>query len=79
MDQQDFPDLDAAATSGSAAGGNQPAKSKADSAMIFGMGASVRGARDGAAAGEENKAGPTKPVFRGKAKLQTGGASNEEV
>lgn len=51
--------------------------------MMFSGGAAARGPRvageEGATGGEEFKASATKPVFRGKAKFQTGGASNEEV
>ena len=49
--------------------------------MMFSGGAAARGPR-ALASGEENKvAGPekTKPVFRGKGKFTTGGASNEEM
>ena len=79
MDQQDFPDL-ADAASGSANNAS-PGESKANSAMMFSGGAAARGPR-AAQSSEENKvAGPekTKPVFRGKGKFTTGGASNEEM
>ena len=46
---------------------------------MFGGGAAAKGQRDDRPAGEENKMAATKPVFRGKAKLNTGGASNDEV
>lgn len=81
MDTQDFPDIGDAAASGNSP--TQPGASKANSAMMFSGGAAARGPRvageDGATGGEEVKAAATKPVFRGKAKFQTGGASNEEV
>ena len=79
MDQQDLPDL-ADAASGSANNAS-PGESKANSAMMFSGGAAARGPR-AAPSSEENKvAGPekTKPVFRGKGKFTTGGASNEEM
>ena len=48
--------------------------------MMFSGASAARGPRE-AAAQEENKtgAGPKMPVFKGKAKLNTGGATNEEV
>lgn len=73
MDQQDFPDLDAAS---GAAKSNAP-ESKAAGPMMFGGGSTAKGPRDAAPA-EEVKV-MKKPVFTGKAKLNTGGASNEEV
>jgi len=81
MDQQDFPDL-ADAANGSKATGNAGGASKANSAMMFSGGAAARGPRaagDGAQGAEEIKTGATKPVFRGKAKFATGGATNEEM
>jgi len=76
MDQQDFPDLADASSPGL---GAKP-RSKADGAMMFGGGSMARGPRgDDEPRAEENKPAATKPVFRGKAKLNTGAASNEEV
>jgi len=75
----DFPDLEA----GAAAGNSNAPLSKADGAMQWsGMG-TANGPRSEqpqgfGAAGEERKQA-TKPVFRGKAKLNLAGASNEEV
>lgn len=67
MDNQDFPDLESAAK-----GGNAPEQSKANSAMQYSFGAAAKGAREeGEPAAEERKAA-TKPVFKGKAKLNTG-------
>ena len=74
MDQQDFPDLEAANT-----GSGEQTRSKADGAMMFGGGAMARGPREDKPAGEEIKMGGTKPVFRGKAKLNLGGAGNDDV
>ena len=78
MDTQDFPDLADAAKGSSSA--NQG--SKADGAMMFMSGATAKGARvEGEARPVEEAKAPsaTKPVFRGKAKFNTGGASNEEM
>ena len=80
MDTQDFPDLDDATK----AGKGVAATSKADGAMMFTGGSTAKGARreDGDRQDEEAKAPvkeATKPVFRGKAKFSTGGASNDEV
>ena len=66
MDNQDFPDLDAAAQKGGA-----PEQSKANSAMQYSFGAAAKGARDPDAP-EEKKVEAKKPVFKGKAKLNTG-------
>ena len=71
------------ADAASGATNNEPATvSKANGAMMFSGGAAARGPR-AAPSSEENKvatsAGPTKPVFRGKGKFTTGGASNEEI
>lgn len=79
MDTQDFPDLDDSTKAGK--GGNNT--SKADGAMMFMSGAPARGARvEGEARQDEEAKAPvqaTKPVFRGKAKFNTGGATNDEV
>jgi len=78
MDTQDFPDLDDTTKGGKGAA----ATSKADGAMMFMSGATAKGARtEGENKDEEAKAPTqaTKPVFRGKAKFNTGGASNDEV
>lgn len=79
MDTTDFPDLDDSTKAGK--GGNNT--SKADGAMMFMSGATAKGARvEGEARQDEEAKAPvqaTKPVFRGKAKFNTGGASNDEV
>jgi len=87
IDTQDFPDLDstaAAAGTTTQANTQDQQQSKANSSMQYNFGAAAKGARD--PADEENKTAysaatkpATKPVFKGKAKLNTGGASNEEV
>lgn len=79
MDTQDFPDLDDSTKAGKGASNT----SKADGAMMFMSGATAKGARvEGEARQDEEAKEPrqaTKPVFRGKAKFNTGGASNDEV
>lgn len=72
MDNQDFPDIDS-----SAQRGNAPAESKANSAMQYSFGAAAKGARDAEAGTEEKKTEAKKPVFKGKAKLNTGPTSSE--
>lgn len=79
MDQQDFPDLD---DSGKGSNSNDAAatQSKANSAMMFSGGAAARGPRNAQDGNEEAKTTTaTKPVFRGKGKFATGGATNEEM
>jgi len=71
MDQQDFPDLEPVG------GKSEAPKSRAEGAMMFGGGSTAKGPRD--AAPEQTKAAPKKPVFQGRAKLDTGAATVEEV
>ena len=66
MDNQDFPDLESASK-----GGNASEQSKANGAMQYSFGAAAKGAREEQEPAEERKAA-TKPVFKGKAKLNTG-------
>lgn len=86
MDTQDFPDIGDAATVAAGATSAETGGSKANRPMMFSGGAAARGPRvEGEAFSafpahdEEIKTAKTKPVFRGKAKFNTGGASNEEV
>jgi hypothetical protein len=83
MDTQDFPDLADAAAAATPNTNNSGGSgvSKANGAMMFSGGAAARGPRAAGEGTEEVRmnAGATKPVFRGKAKLVAGGASNEEV
>mmetsp|Transcript_10572 Transcript_10572/g.13066 ORF Transcript_10572/g.13066 Transcript_10572/m.13066 type:complete len:223 (+) Transcript_10572:125-793(+) len=72
MDQQDFPDLDAAGSSGK----NGAPENRAAGPMMFGSGSTAKGPRD-AAPTEEAKV-MKKPVFTGKAKLNTGLVATEE-
>lgn len=76
MDNQDFPDLESANKGGSSA---QQEQSKANSSMQFSVGASAKGARDDQAAPEEKRPVATKPVFKGKAKLNAGPLASDEV
>ena len=70
MDQQDFPDLDPAASKGNK-GSEQAAGSKASGPMMFSGMSAAKGPRD--APQEESKgSGPKMPIFKGKAKLNTG-------
>jgi len=74
----DFPDISLAEAAANKSTTNAP-QSKANGAMQWG-GSTANGPRteNGTDGGEERKQA-TKPVFRGKAKLNLGGASNEEV
>ena len=75
MGNEDFPDLDQAASDNPDA----PQKSKADSAMIFTIGAASRGGKpeNGAPAEEAKK--PSKPVFTGKARLVANDTKADDV
>lgn len=85
MDTQNFPDMADAASgakntsnndSGAGAAATNPKINNVN--MFSGVYADRSARNEQRSGGEENKAGPTKPVFTGKGKFKTGGAANEE-
>lgn len=73
MDQSEFPDLDQATAGSSAAA----PKTKAEGAVFGGFTSTTTSGK--AAGAQEERKQAKKPVFFGKAKLNTGGASNDEM
>ena len=78
MDTQNFPDMADAASGAKNTDSSASGAAKINNVNMFSGVYANRGPRT-EQSGEENKAGPTKPVFKGKGKFKTGGDASEET